>query len=134
MAELSKTARASMKGGAAAQGVAEEVTLEKALKVIHGGLEAHLFIPVHFWEKVLEAYNSTQARLDSFVKGAADMDAEVRTLKAQVAALEATNQNLLKELADAQAQTATVSVVTEPDMNIEPGLEPAAQSQDSIGE
>jgi hypothetical protein len=115
-----------------AKQVTEEITLEKALKVVRAGVEAKLFVPTHFWVPVLEAYDSVQGRLDSFVKGAADMDTQIRTLNAEVGALKDRLSEALNQLADAAASTLTVSAVTEPDTNVEPGLEPAAQNQDSV--
>jgi hypothetical protein len=72
-----------------AKQVTEEITLEKALKVVRGGLEAKLFIPNHFWVPVLEAYDVVQGRLDSFVKDAANKDAQLRTANQEITRLNA---------------------------------------------
>jgi uncharacterized phage infection (PIP) family protein YhgE len=128
MAELSKTARASMKGEKKNL-VEEEVTLEKALKVINGNLEAKLFTPTHFWVKVLEAYNEVKGLADKIGQNLLDARDQLANSEKEVlrlnTLLEASNNRLsealnqLDEAAD-HIRNENPNLVSHPDGTLAP--------------
>lgn len=90
MPELSKTARAAQKAVEAGQSKKkEERSVEKMIADLRLNRASGLACAFTDVDALLAEYDKLQTRLDSFVSGAAQMDAEIRAMREEIAALKA---------------------------------------------